>query len=1126
MKLHNIFWHLPLFVFLIPTFSPVANAQSWLWAVQNNSVGYPDNPNMIQAEDGKMLVLSFFHNTVILNQDTFPGSGNILLIQFNPNGSIANTRKIGVGLDIKSVIPSKDGSNHIYLAGLIHINNMSLDTLSIPPYSSGIQGFIAKIDTRGKLKWFKKLNGTKDTPISGLTTDSDGNIYFSGSLSGQLIYAGDTLISSGSAPDTYLANMDKNGQELWVRHITGHSSLSLVDINSSGQIFMSGLASATVQFDSITLQLNNPSGSQYYVASYNKNGQVQWVKPVKIKNYTSSLNLKVNQQTGSVLFSGTFSGDSLVADTSFLIPEPGGTDIFIVEYQPDGGLSWLGHISGEGDEYPGSIDIGPDGGIFLSGKFSREVSIADLQAFSTSVFSKMFVAKWDANKSSLWLGNSSGNGTQSISGMTVDNLGQIFSTGYANGNPAYLGPVTLTAPMSFFIARMDDSTYTPDGSERLVHGRIWGESDLNCVRDSGEWDLAQWVVIAEPGPYYAASRPDGTYTLRLDTGTYTIKQLVPPNVPYINESICPPTGNPYTLQIDTSVTDTSGFDFVYDYVEDYFCPNLSVEITNSRRRVCTANSTHINYCNTGNKEAQNVEIHVQYPPEVSLMSTSVPYTEVDSTYYILDIGLLLPNECGSIVLNELVDCDALTRIGASSCMEVWITPANTCTPTDTAWSQASLVIDGSCVAGDSVSFIIKNEGQGDMTDSTGFELFLNDTLVHTGNILLAAGDSVALSLHTEGRTAHLQVFQVPGHPFQNWVAKTVEACGATVGLPFITGFVNMFEQSDPGDISKVIFCEPLTGSYDPNDKLARPLGITEEAIILPDTRLNYTIRFQNTGNDTAFKVVLVDTLTQWADLASLQIDGGSHPYTFSLSGVGQPVLIFTFDPIVLPDSNVNEPASHGHISFSFNLTDSIPLETPIHNFADIYFDFNPPIRTNTVSHLVSDRIPVAAKSNLVEETCFFSQPSLKLVGTDSLESSLSADTYQWFVDGNPIADSTHTILIKQAGNYTVRLVRGRCAPVTSEAYLIHSTPIDQNYLMEGIRIYPNPSKGIFVMEMENAAASNSTIQLADLFGRIVWQREWGKLSGDKKKSLDLGKLAPGLYYLKVNDRLAAKLQIH
>ena len=48
----------------------------------------------------------------------------------------------------------------------------------------------------------------------------------------------------------------------------------------------------------------------------------------------------------------------------------------------------------------------------------------------------------------------------------------------------------------------------------------------------------------------------------------------------------------------------------------------------------------------------------------------------------------------------------------------------------------------------------------------------------------------------------------------------------------------------------------LTCAYDPNDKLVEPLGILDEHYTLMNQELDYTIRFQNTGNDTAFNVVL------------------------------------------------------------------------------------------------------------------------------------------------------------------------------------------------------------------------------------------------------------------------------
>lgn len=45
----------------------------------------------------------------------------------------------------------------------------------------------------------------------------------------------------------------------------------------------------------------------------------------------------------------------------------------------------------------------------------------------------------------------------------------------------------------------------------------------------------------------------------------------------------------------------------------------------------------------------------------------------------------------------------------------------------------------------------------------------------------------------------------------------------------------------------------------------------------------------------------------------------------------------------------NEPASHGFVKFAIAPRDSLELGTPVLNFADIFFDFNDPVRTNTSS---------------------------------------------------------------------------------------------------------------------------------------------------------------------------------
>src|SRR6185295_987291 len=112
-----------------------------------------------------------------------------------------------------------------------------------------------------------------------------------------------------------------------------------------------------------------------------------------------------------------------------------------------------------------------------------------------------------------------------------------------------------------------------------------------------------------------------------------------------------------------------------------------------------------------------------------------------------------------------------------------------------------------------------------------------------------------------------------------------------------------------------------------------------------DSVLSYTIRFQNTGNDTAFRIVVVDTLSPYHDPASVRLGAASHPYSFAMSGQG--VLAWTFDNVMLPDSNASEANSHGVLKYFVNLRPNLPAGTQIPNRAAIYFDYNAAVGTNT-----------------------------------------------------------------------------------------------------------------------------------------------------------------------------------
>lgn len=70
----------------------------------------------------------------------------------------------------------------------------------------------------------------------------------------------------------------------------------------------------------------------------------------------------------------------------------------------------------------------------------------------------------------------------------------------------------------------------------------------------------------------------------------------------------------------------------------------------------------------------------------------------------------------------------------------------------------------------------------------------------------------------------------------------------------------------------------------------------------------------------------------------------SHPYVLQRTGTE---LNWKFDGINLPPSVPNTQIGHGYITFQIKPTAGYAIGDIIPNFASIYFDFNPPIITNT-----------------------------------------------------------------------------------------------------------------------------------------------------------------------------------
>ena len=168
-------------------------------------------------------------------------------------------------------------------------------------------------------------------------------------------------------------------------------------------------------------------------------------------------------------------------------------------------------------------------------------------------------------------------------------------------------------------------------------------------------------------------------------------------------------------------------------------------------------------------------------------------------------------------------------------------------------------------------------------------------------------------------------------------------------------------------------CSTLSCSFDPNDKSVVPEGITAAHYTLKTDALEYIIRFQNLGNDTAFTVVIKDSLSSFLDWNSFELIASSFPCFTSLDANG--LVVFRFENIRLPHDEANEPGSHGFVKYRIQAKSTIPEAAHVSNKANIYFDFNYPIATNTVFNTLVTSIPLPVNQKTLSSSFALIQPN-------------------------------------------------------------------------------------------------------------------------------------------------------
>ncbi|MBK8442449.1 MAG: leucine-rich repeat domain-containing protein [Sphingobacteriales bacterium] len=304
------------------------------------------------------------------------------------------------------------------------------------------------------------------------------------------------------------------------------------------------------------------------------------------------------------------------------------------------------------------------------------------------------------------------------------------------------------------------------------------------------------------------------------------------------------------------------------------------------------------------------------------------------------------------------------------------------------------------------------------------------------------------------------------------------------------------------------FNQTVVDSYDPNDKTC--LQGSQIDVKNIDDYLHYVIRFQNTGSAEAIQVVVKDELADNLDISTFQMVAASHDYRLRLENR---ILEVFFENINLPDSTTNEPESHGFVAFKIKAADSVAIGSQLKNTAEIYFDYNFPIVTNTTETAVIELSPLsvdwlyfrgkrAVAANILEWATAAEYAS------DFFEVQRSADGGSWSVIGKvAAAGKAHSYTFSDAqplsglNYYRLRQQNRDGTDDFSQMLVIGGDAADTH-----IFISPNPAGDFITL---NSSEIIESVEIYDAAGRLRLAQK------GVAHQIDVRNLASGIYTIKV-----------
>jgi hypothetical protein len=223
-------------------------------------------------------------------------------------------------------------------------------------------------------RWGVQAGGEGTDVINDITSLGD-EIYVTGRFSGQFV-SGNETVKGEEMTDIYLLKLDKKGNTVWLRSLTGEgaNNASCIAVHEK-DIFIGGTVSGSVRSEKDRF---DGEGTTIFVSSWNERGKVNWLTRLPHSGH-ATLDVLEPGSDGSLLAGGLLHGAMTAGENE--LESSNAKRAWSVLFSPEGNPVSSGMSSGEGSHRLVSAAFGKEQELFqlfsVSGDFrwNRDTTI-------------------------------------------------------------------------------------------------------------------------------------------------------------------------------------------------------------------------------------------------------------------------------------------------------------------------------------------------------------------------------------------------------------------------------------------------------------------------------------------------------------------------------------------------------------------------------------------------------------------------------------------------------------------------------------------------------------------------------------------------------------------------------